>query len=64
MMPPAEMVPATAVMTTATMPTAVMAATVTTPMPAAMTAAASRNRKIRHAQRRCEDNGGNSQRNP
>jgi hypothetical protein len=51
MMPAAEMVTTTAVMTAAP------AATVTASMPAA----ASRDGKVRHRQRRCEDNGGNSQ---
>ena len=52
MMPAAEMVSA------ATMMTAAAATTVT----ASMTTAASRDGKVRHRQHRCEDNGGNSQR--
>jgi hypothetical protein len=50
MMPPAEMV----AMTTTT-----MAAAATTAVTASM--ATFRNRKVRHGQRRCEDNRGNSQ---
>jgi hypothetical protein len=61
MMPAAEMVTTTAVMTAATMSTTVMAATVTTAMASTMTTAASRDSKVRHRQRRCEDNGRNSQ---
>jgi hypothetical protein len=64
MMPAAEMVPTTAVMTAAPAATvaASMTAAVTSPMPPTMATAASRNRKIRHAQRRREDNCGNPQR--
>lgn len=57
MMPAAEMVAVTSAMMTATVMTAASAATVT----ASMTTAASRDGKIRYQQRRCEDNGGNSQ---
>jgi hypothetical protein len=57
MMPPAEMVAVT--MTTATMAAAMMTAAATTAVAAAMTTF--RDRKVCHRQRRCEDNGGNSQ---
>jgi hypothetical protein len=61
MMPSAEMVAVTATtMTAAMMPTAVMAAAATTAVAAAMSTF--RDRKVRHAQRRCEDNGSDSQR--
>ena len=55
MMPAAEMVAVTA----ATMPAAVMTAPAATAVTAAM--AAFRDRKVRHGQHHCEDNGGNSQ---
>jgi hypothetical protein len=56
MMPAAEMMP----VTSAAMATPMMAAAATTAVAAAMTAF--RDRKVRHAQRRCEDNGSDSQR--
>jgi hypothetical protein len=52
MVPAAEMMP----VTSATMTAAVMTAAATTAMPAF------RNREVRHAQRRREDNGSDSQR--
>jgi hypothetical protein len=55
MMPTAEMV----TMTTTTMAAAMMTASTTSAVAATMTAF--RDRKVRHGQRRCEDNGGNSQ---
>jgi hypothetical protein len=58
MMPPAEMVAVT--MTTAAMAAAMMTAATTTTAVAA-TMATFRDRKVRHGQRRCEDNRGNSQ---
>jgi hypothetical protein len=67
----ATMMPAAEMVTTAAVMTAAPAATVTTSMTAAVatsvtaamaTTAASRDCEVRHAQRRCEDNGGNSQR--
>ena len=54
-MPAAEMVSTPAMMTAA------VAATVTAAVATSMTTAASCNCKVRHRQRRCEDNGGNSQ---
>jgi hypothetical protein len=61
MMPAAEMVTTTAVMTAAS--AATVTASMATSVTAAMAAtAASRDCEVRHAQRRCEDNGGNSQR--
>jgi hypothetical protein len=56
MMPTAEMVAVT--MTAAAMAAAMMTATMTTAVAAAMSTF--RDRKICHAQRRCEDYGGNS----
>jgi hypothetical protein len=56
MMPPAEMMAVT--MTAATMAATMMTAAPTTAMAASMTAL--RDREVRHAQRRCEENGGNS----
>ena len=57
MMPTAEMVAMT--VTTAMMAAAMMPAAAATPVTASM--AAFRDRKVRHRQRRREDNGGNSQ---
>ena len=57
MMPAAEMMAVT--MTTTAMSAAMMTAAATTAVAASMTTF--RDRKVRHAQRRCEDNGGNSQ---
>jgi uncharacterized membrane protein len=54
---------ATTMMTSAMMTAAVMAAATAATVTAAMTTAASCDRKVRHGQRRCEDNGGNSQGN-
>jgi hypothetical protein len=56
MMPTTEMVAVT--MTATAMAAAVMTATMTTAVAAAMSTF--RDRKICHAQRRCEDYGGNS----
>jgi uncharacterized membrane protein len=47
-------------MTTAAMAAAMMTAAAATAVTAAM--ATFRDRKVRHGQHRCEDNGGNSQR--
>jgi hypothetical protein len=58
MMPAAEMVP----VTSATMAASVVTAAATTTVAAAM--AAFRDRKIRHRQRRCEHNRGNSHCDP
>jgi hypothetical protein len=55
MMPAAEMV----AVTTTTMAAAMMTAAAATPVTASM--ATFRDRKVRYRQRRCEDNGGNSQ---
>jgi hypothetical protein len=55
MMPTAEMV----TMTTTTMAAAMMTASTTSAVAATMTTF--RDRKVRHGQRRCKDNGGNSQ---
>lgn len=64
MVPPAEMMAVTmsaAAMAAAMMPAA-MTAAATTAVAATMTAFC--DREVRHAQRRCEDNGGNSQYDP
>ena len=60
MMPAAEMVATTAVMTAA--PATTVTATMTATVTASMTTAAPRDGKVRYRQHRCEDNGGNSQR--
>jgi hypothetical protein len=60
MMPTAEMV----TMTTTTMAAAMMTAsmmTASTTSAVAATMTTFRDRKVRHGQRRCKDNGGNSQ---
>ncbi|WP_246175005.1 hypothetical protein [Bradyrhizobium paxllaeri] len=64
MMTPAEMMAVTMTATTmaAAMMTTTMTAAATTAVAAAMTTF--RDREVRHAQRRCKDNGGNSHYDP
>jgi len=59
MMPAAEMMPGTMTVAATTVPTAMMAAATATAVTAAM--ATFGDRKVRHGQRRGEDNGGDSQ---
>jgi hypothetical protein len=61
MMPTAEMVAVTTAMMTTAMMTAAATAAMTATVAAAMTTASSCDCKVRDRQRRCEDNGGNSQ---
>jgi hypothetical protein len=61
MMPATEMVATTTMMTAAVMATTVMTAAAAATMTSTVSTAASRDGKVRHGQRRCKNNDGNSQ---